>query len=64
MVIVGAGPAGTALAWQLSRQGIPLTLVEASRTWERPFRGQGLMPSGLEALAALGRRLLEGWPEG
>ena len=59
MLIVGGGPAGLALAWQLSRQGIPLTLVEASRSFERAFRGQGLMPSGLEALAALG---LDPWP--
>lgn len=56
---MGGGPAGAALAWQLGRQGIPLTLVEASRAWERPFRGQGLMPSGLEALAAMG---LDPWP--
>jgi 2-polyprenyl-6-methoxyphenol hydroxylase-like FAD-dependent oxidoreductase len=56
---VGGGPAGLALAWQLSRQGIPLTLVEVSRSFERAFRGQGLMPSGLEALAALG---LDPWP--
>ena len=56
---MGGGPAGLALAWQLSRQGIPLTLVEASRSFERAFRGQGLMPSGLEALAALG---LDPWP--
>lgn len=56
---MGGGPAGAALAWQLSRQGIPLTLVEASRSWERPFRGQGLMPSGLAALAVLG---LDPWP--
>lgn len=59
MLIVGGGPAGVALAWQLSRQGIPLTLVEASRSFERALRGQGLMPSGLEALAALG---LDPWP--
>jgi 2-polyprenyl-6-methoxyphenol hydroxylase-like FAD-dependent oxidoreductase len=59
VLIVGGGPAGVALAWQLSRQGIPLTLVEASRSFERAFRGQGLMPSGLEALAALG---LDPWP--
>jgi 2-polyprenyl-6-methoxyphenol hydroxylase-like FAD-dependent oxidoreductase len=59
VLIVGGGPAGLALAWQLSRQGIPLTLVEASRSFERAFRGQGLMPSGLEALAALG---LDPWP--
>ncbi len=56
---MGGGPAGVALAWQLSRQGIPLTLVEASPSFERAFRGQGLMPSGLEALAALG---LDPWP--
>ena len=56
---MGGGPAGLALAWQLSRQGIPLTLVEASPSFERAFRGQGLMPSGLEALAALG---LDPWP--
>ncbi len=54
MVIVGAGPAGTALAWQLSRQGVPVTLVEASRRGDQQFRGQGLMPSGLEALQVLG----------
>ena len=36
---MGGGPAGAALAWQLSRQGIPLTLVEASRSFERAFRG-------------------------
>ncbi len=58
-MIVGGGPAGVTLAWQLSRQGIPLTLVEASPSFERAFRGQGLMPSGLEALAALG---LDPWP--
>ncbi len=70
MLIVGAGPAGTALAWQLSRQSIPVTLVEASRHGERPFRGQGLMPSGVAALAELGldplpaavpQRALRGW---
>jgi 2-polyprenyl-6-methoxyphenol hydroxylase-like FAD-dependent oxidoreductase len=70
VLIVGAGPAGSALAVQLSGQGIPVTLVEASRRGEQQFRGQGLMPSGLEALAALGldplpaglpRRPLTGW---
>ncbi len=70
MLIVGAGPAGSALAWQLSGRGLPVTLVEASRRCERRFRGQGLMPSGLAALAALGldplsaavpRRALRGW---
>lgn len=70
MVIVGAGPAGSALAVQLSGQGIPVSLLEASRRGEQQFRGQGLMPSGLEALRALGldplpaelpQRPLTGW---
>ncbi|MEB3255581.1 MAG: FAD-dependent monooxygenase [Synechococcaceae cyanobacterium] len=54
MLIVGAGPAGAALALQLAGRGLAVTVVEASRRFELPFRGQGLMPSGLEALAELG----------
>lgn len=70
MVIVGAGPAGACLALQLSRAGVPTTLVEASRSFERQFRGEALMPSGLEALQAMGlstllatvpTRRLQGW---
>ncbi len=70
MVIVGAGPAGVALALLLARQGVPLTLVEASPTSARQFRGEALMPSGLAALAAMGllplpasiaQRPLAGW---
>ncbi|MCX5966750.1 MAG: FAD-dependent monooxygenase [Cyanobacteria bacterium] len=53
-MIVGAGPAGVALALLLARQGVPLTLVEASPTSARQFRGEALMPSGLAALAAMG----------
>ena len=56
---MGAGPAGAALALQLADHGLAVTVVEANRRFERPFRGQGLMPSGLEALAALG---LAAWP--
>ena len=53
-MIVGAGPCGAALAVALSRAGIPVTLVEAAAEWGRRFRGQALMPSGLEALETLG----------
>ncbi len=69
-MIVGAGPAGAALALQLSARAIPVTLLEASRRFDHQFRGQGLMPSGLEALAAMGleplpvalpQRALKGW---
>ena len=57
MLIVGGGPAGAALALQLARRGGAVTLVEASRDAGRQFRGEALMPSGLDALAAL-----ELWP--
>jgi 2-polyprenyl-6-methoxyphenol hydroxylase-like FAD-dependent oxidoreductase len=70
VVIAGAGPAGTALALLLARQGVAMTLVEASPSSARQFRGEALMPSGLAALAAMGlppldgairQRPLQGW---
>ncbi|MUL35061.1 FAD-dependent monooxygenase [Gloeocapsopsis dulcis] len=50
VVIVGAGPAGVTLALLLVKRGIRVKLIEASRNWRRAFRGEGLMPSGLDAL--------------
>ncbi len=70
VVIVGAGPAGATLSLLLAQRGIPVTLVEASRTFHRNFRGEGLMPSGLDALEQMGllpmltelpHRALDGW---
>jgi 2-polyprenyl-6-methoxyphenol hydroxylase-like FAD-dependent oxidoreductase len=69
-VVVGAGPAGACLALLLARAGVVVTLVEASTSLQRQFRGEALMPSGLEALAAMGlshllaalpQRPLQGW---
>lgn len=54
VVIVGAGPAGATLALILVQRGIAVKLVEASRTFGRVFRGEGLMPSGLDALKQMG----------
>jgi 2-polyprenyl-6-methoxyphenol hydroxylase-like FAD-dependent oxidoreductase len=54
VVIVGAGPTGTALALLLVQRGIPVTLVEAAKDFRRIFRGEGLMPSGLDALEQMG----------
>jgi 2-polyprenyl-6-methoxyphenol hydroxylase-like FAD-dependent oxidoreductase len=63
-VIVGAGPAGLSMALQLSQQGQRVTLLEASRTFSRQFRGDALMPCGLEALEMMGlRELLETLPQ-
>lgn len=70
VVIVGAGPAGTALALLLVKRGIAVTLVEAAKDFHRVFRGEGLMPSGLDALEQMGlspvlkqipHRQLTGW---
>ncbi len=69
-MIVGAGPAGLALALALAERHLPVTLVEASRTAHLAVRGEALMPSGLAALEALGLaplppeapwRRLSGW---
>ena len=50
VVIVGAGPTGATLALLLVQRGIRVKLIEASRDFQRQFRGEGLMPSGLDAL--------------
>ncbi|MBD2496698.1 FAD-dependent monooxygenase [Nostoc sp. FACHB-280] len=54
VVIVGAGPTGATLAVLFAKRGIEVKLVEASRNFHRIFRGEGLMPSGLDALAQMG----------
>ena len=54
IVIVGAGPAGATLALMLVQRGIGVVLVEASRNFARSFRGEALMPSGLDALETMG----------
>ncbi|MEN9518755.1 MAG: hypothetical protein RLZZ381_1343 [Cyanobacteriota bacterium] len=53
VIIVGAGPTGTVLALMLVKKGIKVKLIEASRDFKRQFRGEGLMPSGLDALAQM-----------
>ena len=69
-VVVGAGPAGLTVALQLAQAGQSVTLIEASTRFSRQFRGDALMPCGLEALAHLGlaelhrqlpHRTLQGW---
>jgi 2-polyprenyl-6-methoxyphenol hydroxylase-like FAD-dependent oxidoreductase len=70
-VVVGAGPCGGTLALLLARAGWAVTLVEAAASGApRPYRGEGLMPSGLAVLKAMGlwplpasvrHRPLRGW---
>jgi len=52
--IVGAGPAGAMLSLLLARAGVPVTLLEARRDFEREFRGDTIHPSTLEVLQQIG----------
>lgn len=53
-LIIGAGPAGLSLAHLLVRNGVDVTVVEREPDFERTFRGEGLMPSGVDALYEMG----------
>src|SRR5438552_14479161 len=54
VVVVGAGPAGAALAYLLARRGIGITLLERHTDFAREFRGEALMPSGVDAFVQMG----------
>lgn len=54
VLVVGAGPAGAATALLLARYGIDVALVERETSFERVFRGEGLMPLGIDALFEMG----------
>ncbi|MDP8972352.1 MAG: FAD-dependent monooxygenase [Actinomycetota bacterium] len=53
-LVVGAGPAGATTALLLARCGLDVALVERETSFERVFRGEGLMPSGIDALIEMG----------
>jgi 2-polyprenyl-6-methoxyphenol hydroxylase-like FAD-dependent oxidoreductase len=62
-LIVGAGPAGASLALLLARRGVRATVLERHTDFEREFRGEVLMASGIEALHQMGlERALERVP--
>lgn len=56
VAVVGAGPAGASLAWLLARNGVEVELFERETDLERVFRGEALMPAGLDALHQMGLR--------
>ena len=63
VLIVGAGPCGASLAWLLASRGIEVELLERQLDFAREFRGEVLMPSGVEALHEMGLRdVLESVP--
>jgi 2-polyprenyl-6-methoxyphenol hydroxylase-like FAD-dependent oxidoreductase len=53
-VVVGAGPAGAALAFVLARRGLEVALVERQKDFAREFRGEAVMPSGIDVFRQLG----------
>jgi 2-polyprenyl-6-methoxyphenol hydroxylase-like FAD-dependent oxidoreductase len=54
VVIVGAGPAGMALAYLLARRGVGTTVLETHQDFARAFRGEGLQQSGIDAFRQMG----------
>ena len=54
VLIVGAGPAGAGLAYLLAQRGVEVQLLERQLDFAREFRGEFLMPSGVEALEQMG----------
>jgi 2-polyprenyl-6-methoxyphenol hydroxylase-like FAD-dependent oxidoreductase len=54
VVIVGAGPAGMMLAYQLVTNGVAVRVLERHSDFEREFRGELMQPSILGSLEQLG----------
>jgi 2-polyprenyl-6-methoxyphenol hydroxylase-like FAD-dependent oxidoreductase len=54
VVIVGGGPAGMVLAYQLAHHGVPVRVLEQHPDFERELRGELIGPSVLPVLERLG----------
>jgi 2-polyprenyl-6-methoxyphenol hydroxylase-like FAD-dependent oxidoreductase len=54
IAVVGAGPAGATLALLLARYGADVRLLERESTPGAVFRGEGLLPLGIDALRQMG----------
>src|SRR5437899_12946642 len=52
--IVGGGPGGAILALLLARRGVPVTLLEQHKDFDRDFRGDTIHPSIMEILDQIG----------
>lgn len=61
VVVIGAGPAGSALAIMLGTAGVRTVLLDRAMFPRDKPCGEGLMPAGVEVLASLGMAL-DGMP--
>ncbi len=52
--VVGGGPAGAVLSLLLARNGVPVTLLEGHKDFDREFRGDTLHPSVMEIMDEIG----------
>ena len=63
VIVVGAGPAGSATAFYLAQSGLDVLLLEKSRFPREKVCGDGLTPRAVKALVAMGISVSEqdGW---
>ncbi len=54
VVVVGAGPAGSAAAWALATAGLDVVVLEKARFPREKVCGDGLTPRGVKALDEMG----------
>jgi geranylgeranyl reductase family protein len=54
VLVIGAGPGGSAAAYHLARHGIDVTLVERTRFPREKVCGDGLTPRAVKALISMG----------